>query len=443
MHSVFAFVSEVEDGRQRELADLLASIRKDPRENSLLQLHRFSMLHFASLVVFPNEPSAASGECRSAEARVAPRGPLFVFESSVDGSIKGYVDSLISAAGPGLFEIYKMTKDGPRSYSAGTLRRYLLRKVVRPRAYHIGNHWRTVRRIAAEAGLYDQIESYADSVATDPGLTAPGARVGIQDFVRKTNELAFALEPATAPSAFQQLRPRLPSILVISAIVLVIIGLLTLPWYLGAVPTALAVSAFLATLRMREKTDWQWKGQVPALHLQLLRNHEDSQRVVQNHMATLTGVKPGLLRRCTLHAVLFLLNLQQRWSTEGLLSGIPTIHFAQWSIVDRGRSLLFLSNFDGSWESYLDDFIDKAGKGVVGVWGNTVGFPPTRWIFNLASPQVSRVKEMARLKQVPAAVWYSAYPNWTVAAINNNSGLRADLFTDLDPAATRNWLRRL
>jgi hypothetical protein len=39
-------------------------------------------------------------------------------------------------------------------------------------------------------------------------------------------------------------------------------------------------------------------------------------------------------------------------------------------------------------------------------------------------------------------VWYSAYKQLTVQTIDNNSRIREDLFTSLDDAATRDWLRR-
>ena len=41
---------------------------------------------------------------------------------------------------------------------------------------------------------------------------------------------------------------------------------------------------------------------------------------------------------------------------------------------------MFFSNFDHSWESYLDDFIEKAHGGLTLAWGSGVGFPPTRFL---------------------------------------------------------------
>ncbi len=122
--------------------------------------------------------------------------------------------------------------------------------------------------------------------------------------------------------------------------------------------------------------------------------------------------------------------------------GIPSIHFAHWSLIDEGRRLLFLSNFDGSWGNYLDDFIDKASPGLTGIWSNTIDFPPTRFLVLDGARNGPRFKSFARDKQTLTRVWYSAYPNLTVQNIDNNSAIREDLFTTLDETAVRSWLWR-
>jgi len=65
-------------------------------------------------------------------------------------------------------------------------------------------------------------------------------------------------------------------------------------------------------------------------------------------------------------------------AADGYLGSMRTIHFAHWTLVGNGDRLLFLSNFDGSWQSYLDDFVDKAHGGLTLAWGNCVGFPRTK-----------------------------------------------------------------
>ena len=122
--------------------------------------------------------------------------------------------------------------------------------------------------------------------------------------------------------------------------------------------------------------------------------------------------------------------------------GIPSIHFAHWSLIDDGRRLLFLSNYGGSWGNYLDDFIDKASTGLSGIWSNTTDFPPTRFLVLDGSRDGPRFKSFARSKQSATRVWYSTYPDLTVQNIDHNSAMREDLFTPLDETAVRSWLHR-
>jgi hypothetical protein len=173
-----------------------------------------------------------------------------------------------------------------------------------------------------------------------------------------------------------------------------------------------------------------------------LVEREDRTHIVQNHLAHISIVKPGNFRRVTLPGVLWLVNLVARLQDKGKLIGIPSIHFAHWSLIDNGRRLLFLSNFDGSWENYLDDFIDKVSFGLTAIWSNTVDFPKTRFLFFEGARDGPRFKTYTRDKQTYTNVWYSAYKQLTVETINNNSSIREDLFTSLDDSATRDWLRR-
>ncbi len=76
------------------------------------------------------------------------------------------------------------------------------------------------------------------------------------------------------------------------------------------------------------------------------------------------------------------------------------------------KALMFLSNYDGSWETYLDDFIATLYKGVVAIWAGGVGFPRP-----LDGPSF---KSWARTRMSVWHAWYRAYPTLTVANIDNN-----------------------
>jgi hypothetical protein len=61
--------------------------------------------------------------------------------------------------------------------------------------------------------------------------------------------------------------------------------------------------------------------------------------------------------------------------THGFLARVGTIHFARWTFLDDKHRLLFASNYDGSLESYMDDFINKVAFGLNVVFTNGVGYP--------------------------------------------------------------------
>ena len=198
----------------------------------------------------------------------------------------------------------------------------------------------------------------------------------------------------------------------------------------------------LIVLRIKETRDLPTPNIEDKDHTKELVEREDRTHIVQNHMASVTLVKPGLFRQTILSVMLWLANLVAGISTNGTLLGIPSIHFAHWSLIDNGRRLLFVSNFDGSWENYLDDFIDKGSSGLTGVWSNTVGFPRTRYLVLDGARDGPRFKAFARDSQRYTNAWYSAYPDLTVQTIDNNSKIRDDMFSPLDDAAIREWLWR-
>jgi len=157
----------------------------------------------------------------------------------------------------------------------------------------------------------------------------------------------------------------------------------------------------------------------------------------QNHLASLTRVKPGLFRIWLLRATLFVINLLSRfWFNRGELGGIPTILSARWVLIDGGRRLLFLDNYGGAWDSYLNEFIDMtAVKGLNAIWSNTFvkaqgqyyGFPATRFFFWGGAQAERPFKAYVRESQIETVAWYGAYPTLSVVNINDNSQLRQSL----------------
>jgi hypothetical protein len=209
-------------------------------------------------------------------------------------------------------------------------------------------------------------------------------------------------------------------------------------------PVLVPATALLAlALRRQELRD-------PDPHIIPTREHvlelaEIEDHGPQNQFSALGFIKPGLLRQLTAEVVTRGIGYAARHVfNHANLAGVKTIHFARWVWLDDRRRLIFASNYDGSLESYNDDFVDKVWWGLNAVFSNGVGWPRTRWLFFDGARQEQAFKDWLRRNQVPTQVWYSAYPQLTALNVENNARIRSGLHQEAMSAkeATR-WLRRI
>jgi hypothetical protein len=149
-----------------------------------------------------------------------------------------------------------------------------------------------------------------------------------------------------------------------------------------------------------------------------LLNIED--RVVQNQM-TVISPNGHAFARLILRGIFLLTQIRMRVTSS--ISTLPTIHFAQWSILDGGDNLLFESNYDGTWENYIDDFVDYAFLGLDAIWGRSPVYPPG------GSRNIEAFKSVIRNQQYPAQIFYSAYPDCSVQNVNDDILLNQALAT--------------
>jgi len=132
--------------------------------------------------------------------------------------------------------------------------------------------------------------------------------------------------------------------------------------------------------------------------------------VAQNQLTLLTVVDPASVGR--VRAVLAAIDsYARRLSPPGSLIGISTIHFVRWLLIDRGRRLLFISDYDGSWESYIDEFAEMILSGLDAIWETSYGMPPD------GARDFPAFKRFLRSHQVPSDIFFAAYPDATVLNI--------------------------
>lgn len=148
------------------------------------------------------------------------------------------------------------------------------------------------------------------------------------------------------------------------------------------------------------------------------RYQREPQGPVQNPMIHVATLKPGWGTSLALWMTLRSVNLRLKRYVVGL-SHIRSIHCARWVLMKtphggRGslfrpktRRLLFFSNYDGSWESYIDSFIDDSEirKFLVEIWKGAEDFPPNK----SGRPFLEPFKAWIHQKQVHTRVWYSAH----------------------------------
>jgi hypothetical protein len=96
--------------------------------------------------------------------------------------------------------------------------------------------------------------------------------------------------------------------------------------------------------------------------------------------------------------------------TARVLKDIETIHYACWVVVtlEHGSYLMFISNYSGSFEKYIDDFASVLGLavGLDIIWSNCEGWP------GIGSVEV--LKDFIRATTVGADLYYAACPEATV-----------------------------
>lgn len=347
-----------------------------------------------------------------------------VFLADVDGSAGAFLRDLVQVAADGLDRIFEHCDRYDQQPLA-----YLLAHQAGAAATYVNTRGRSVQQIRQEAALHDAIQQLLTR-SPSPGATPRDVRTAIQEFVRGDASLAWAMHPEPPPDPKYVLRERLHFAAVIGA------GLVLLPVILIGLPL------WVYFLRQHEESD-KPRDVIPddAL-IQALAAQED--HGIQNPFTSAGFVKPGPFRRFTATLVLFGTNfLTRHVFNHANLLGVKTIHFARWLFLDDKRRVIFASNYDGSLESYMDDFVDKIAWGLNAAFSNGVDYPKTNFLILDGAHDEQTFKRFNLNHQLVAPFWYAAYQGLTALNIENNAQIRAGLFASLNDAGVRAWLRRL
>jgi hypothetical protein len=417
--------------REPELTQLLAAF--DPAAFAAAPLG----IHFARLVLIPRDPGCAGSAV------------VLAFESNFDTSLDdaedarhAHFDALAEHLHGPLGSLFACCEEIDRAPSPEALSAYMARCYVPATATYQGHAERPVSRIRLESRLREVILTYLETAP----IAAPEELFAA---VRKHVRACATSDPLLSGLDVDAPPPALPDPAVRSRH----LRERALPWIQSAKLRDVA-PILLETGRVL--FEWQ-----PHDVVYDVRGHQenwtDSTRAAfsaiaatedhgtQNALTHVVPLRQGAGRLSTLkhaHAIINRIS-QNHFKYIGQLGTIPSIHFAKWLLFDSGQRLLFLSNYDKSWESYLGDFVDRAPEGLNLAWSCTQEYPRTVGLAFEGAKDEETFKAWGRAYQVPTQVFYSAYSELTIETINNNTWIRQRLHQPAEAGELDAWFRRL
>ncbi|HCI79226.1 MAG TPA: hypothetical protein DHW02_06025 [Ktedonobacter sp.] len=419
--AALTIITKIKPEEMDSLKQLLKSMNENPAQNDVVPFGKFSMIHFARFVVL-DESIDLSGAVIS---------PQLVFIVECDAPLRCLLNQLVDVASKGLDDIYRHCEGYPTDGDITRSKRltYLRANMVKAQAFYVNTVGRMAQQIRQEAQLRNAIEDFLDRQDVSE-LSALDVRTKIQAYVRGETTLRWASKPPASPGLVFRVKETLHMIAIpLLLLILSPVLILALPFW-------------LLVLRIHELTDVAPDIKPNEAHVQELAEREDFG--TQNQFSAIGYIKPGRFRLFTVLGILQAANYGVRhiFNKEDLI-GVKTIHFARWVVLDERRRVIFASNYDGSLESYMDDFIDKLAWGLNAVFSNGVDYPKTNWLIFDGAKNEQAFKDFIRVRQIPTQVWYAAYDFLTALNIANNAKIRAGLYSTMNETETGEWLRLL
>jgi len=411
----------------------LAEIATDLEHNAIFRPGELPDTHFMRFVIIDD-----------------PRGELpslLAWETNHDGFTEDYLAQVARAA-PSIDAVFECC-DGYPGGGARDVDRWVAWMAAH--AYPAGAFYTAYRGVPRSTVVNDRRVHDAIREVLDREDRAELCSLSRNEIRRRICDQVAARHPELelSPTGDEELRWLVGKLLAVLGLValLPIIVVVALPWYL--------------VLRHKETTDLASAYARPVDVDPAVRAAED--QVSQNQLTHVVDIKPGAFRLATLWIVLKAIDVVARvYSVRGDLGGITTIHFARWVIIRDRRDrderrdprdpegerpkrhrLLFFSNYDGSWESYLGEFIDRASYGLTAVWSNTRGFPATEHLVFEGARHEEAFKQWTREHQIATQVWWTGAADSTVQNIRDDIWIRRRLDCGLPDNEIVTWLRKL
>lgn len=421
-NSITILVPVIPD-KVQDLLDQLRDIKNKSQEGISKDLDGLSIIHYARWVVIDHGKSWINDEQK--------RAPKLLFVVDYDGAKADMLHKVCESSSTILDLIYVFCKDYPPLNTITEKSRidYLNHHVIKDTAVYIGAPGRSVIQIQNEKMLRNYIRDFLDSRSWT-GLPAQTVFEAIKTQVSSSSEFEFL-------KAEQISMPK------INYPVLIPVGLLALILLPIWLPILIVWMLILHFFYERKDVNFTRKrSQLDNKFLDELETYEDWQN--QNQFTQLVDMKTGNVRLISIKLMFMLSNfLIKMVFNQGKLMGIPTIHFAKWVMFEKNTRVLFFSNFDGSWQQYLGDFIDNSGWGLTGIFSNTKVFPKTNFLITGGAYLEENFLAWSRNSELVTNFWYSAYPDLSIKNVNNNTRIRVQLMKALSEKQAAKFLKLL
>lgn len=405
----------IDSDQEAGLRNLLATMNRWPGmanpRNSLVPFYQFPQLHFARFVILE---ANTNDDIRNHGIEPEYWPPTLAFVGDIDGPVKLFLPELVVRAGEGLRRIFSHCQ-GFDAESTDLLEWLHLRD-IKPSANYVNWRGRTVLQIREEMALSEALREQLPNLLDLPGDIDPQA-------VRGRLKAFVEAEVATLGLRLTPELPTPPGWAIRNFVHLVGVPLLLL-----VVSPLVIIGAPFFALRLRslEKSDPENTRRPEKEHVDSLSAQED--HFPTNQFNLFGQVKPGRFRNYTIRVLLWLVDYFARHLyNRGFLARIQTINFARWVLIDNNKRVYFASNYDGSLDSYMDDFINKVGWGLNLVFSNGVGYPRTRWFIKGGAKFEGKYKKTLRRNQLPSETWYDAYPGLNAIEMARNTRIRKGL----------------
>jgi hypothetical protein len=427
--SQFTIVAAVSTGHAPALRGVLASMTSQPGmadpKNALVPFGEFEQLHFARLMLL-DDPTLGDLESYGLPR---PQLPVYlVFLGDCDGPAEECLAAIARRAETGLRSIFQHCVGFDGSDVLGWMKAHDLPIS----ASYVNWVGRTVQQIREESALQQALAARVNRAPIAAPADARQRRRELIEFVRAETTAGRLRLTSPQPTPLGWWLAR-----IVNAVIVLALGLLALPFLIVLSPL------LILKLRRLETTDPEicpTPDPTALLELQLIEDFD-----VTNQYTALGSVKPGWFRRGLLMLILVAIQFACRnVFTRGHLARVQTIHFARWVFLDNKTRVMFTSNYDGSHQAYMDDFINKVAWGLNIVFSNGLGWPRTDWLITRGARREMQFKYYQRRHQLPTQVWYKAYPGLTLINMTRNARIRAGLErAQMNDAEVSAWLALL